>query len=88
MLTSNLIEVITTPIPTPALDKICYAFVVVDYSTQGESPWVRPVCEGDACLDGQTRALVQQCGVMWSARAWFIVNVDYWNSVSSTHKAQ
>ena len=47
---SNLIGVITAPISTPALDKICYAFVVVDYSTQGESPWVRPVCEGDARL--------------------------------------
>ena len=25
---------------------------VVDYSKQGESPWVRPVREGDARLDG------------------------------------
>ena len=68
MLTSNLIGVITAPIPTPALDKICYVFVVVDYSTQGESPWVRPVCKDDTRLDRRTRALVQHCRVMWSAQ--------------------
>lgn len=44
------------------LDKhvMCLRYVdmfAVDYSTHGESPRVRPVCEGDAHLGGQTRAL-------------------------------